>query len=485
MPRPAPIPALRRQIDRIDDQLLRLLNRRARLALAVGGPEAAPPSRRSTRPGASRACSRACRSRTAARSARRTCARSSARSSRRRAASRQRLRVAYLGPQATWTHLAAAAPVRRRGGVRRRRATVADVFHDVEGGRAELGVVPVENSTEGMVAHTLDLLVESPLAICAEVLLPIRHCLLARPGTTLATVRRVVAHPQALAQCRQLAGGAPPGRADRRGGEQRAGRRARAADERGHGGDRGRGRGGDATGSRCSRAASRTRPDNVTRFLVLGAPRQRGAERRRQDLARRERAATRSGCCARMLRPFATHRIDLIKIESRPLRGAALGVLLLPRPQGASPRAARGARAGGGRARARCGVKVLGSYPAAPPPERVMDRHPPPRAGVDPDADAVSAREADRGGRARARHPGLDQAGVEREPARAVAEGAGRGRGGARRRSTATRTARRSTCGAASPSGTACRRTRSSSATARTRSSSWWCAPSCARATRR
>src|SRR5262249_16912435 len=82
-------------------------------------------------------------------------------------------------------------------------ATVADVFHEVESGRADLGVVPVENSTEGMVAHTLDLLAESPLSVCAEVSLAVKHCLLARAGTGLDDARRVVAHPQALAQCRR------------------------------------------------------------------------------------------------------------------------------------------------------------------------------------------------------------------------------------------------------------------------------------------
>src|SRR5262249_61720172 len=94
--------------------------------------------------------------------------------------------------------------------------TVSDVFRDVEGGRADLGVVPVENSSEGMVAHTLDLLVESPLSICAELTLAVRHCLLARPGTALTGLRRVVAHPQALAQCRQWLAAHPPRRPPRR-----------------------------------------------------------------------------------------------------------------------------------------------------------------------------------------------------------------------------------------------------------------------------
>ena len=75
--------------------------------------------------------------------------------------------------------------------------TLRSLFEDVEASVVDHGAVPVENSTEGPVAHTLDLLVASPLRICAEISLPVRHNLLARRGTTLADVRRVVAHPQA------------------------------------------------------------------------------------------------------------------------------------------------------------------------------------------------------------------------------------------------------------------------------------------------
>src|SRR4030095_4863233 len=95
--------------------------------------------------------------------------------------------------------------------------------------RADLGVVPIENSTEGGVAHTLDLLVDSPLQICAEILLPVRHCLLGRRGTTLARVKRVVAHPQAPPQCRQWLGARlPRGPVVAEGSHARGARRAAA-----------------------------------------------------------------------------------------------------------------------------------------------------------------------------------------------------------------------------------------------------------------
>ena len=79
--------------------------------------------------------------------------------------------------------------------------TVEDVFGATERGNADYGVVPVENSTEGSVGRTLDLFMDSPLKICAEILLRITHHLVGRG--TLETVQKVYSHPQALAQCRR------------------------------------------------------------------------------------------------------------------------------------------------------------------------------------------------------------------------------------------------------------------------------------------
>jgi hypothetical protein len=119
-----------------------------------------------------------------------------------------------------------------------------------------------------------------------------------------------------------------------------------------------------------------------------------------------------------------------------------VGVRLLPRPQGhrASGACSRRSPASSG-ARSPEGPRLVpgGAGPGA------RWTHPQPRAGVDPDARRRTARHADRGARARARHPGLDQARVEREPARAVAEGARGDRGARSATSIATRTARRST----------------------------------------
>ena len=87
--------------------------------------------------------------------------------------------IAFLGPEATYTHQAA---VRRFGtslGYAPQK-TIAEVFAEVEKNRAEYGVVPVENTTEGVVTHTLDMFVDSPLKIVAQIIMPIEHCIIGR-----------------------------------------------------------------------------------------------------------------------------------------------------------------------------------------------------------------------------------------------------------------------------------------------------------------
>src|SRR3989440_8102217 len=110
------------------------------------------------------------------------------------------LTVAYLGPQATFTHQAALQHFGATATYRPARSIV-EVFDDVERGRVDFGVVPVENSTEGAVNVTLDRLIVSDALICGELKLEITQHLLSR-ARELGEVKRVVSHPQALAQCR-------------------------------------------------------------------------------------------------------------------------------------------------------------------------------------------------------------------------------------------------------------------------------------------
>jgi chorismate mutase/prephenate dehydratase len=108
--------------------------------------------------------------------------------------------IAYLGPEATFTHQAA---IRRFGSSLKYAAqkTIADVFTEVSKGRADYGVVPVENSTEGVVTHTLDMFVDSDLKIVSQIVLPIQYCLAGNGG--LRNIKRLHVHPQALGQCRR------------------------------------------------------------------------------------------------------------------------------------------------------------------------------------------------------------------------------------------------------------------------------------------
>src|SRR5256714_3013521 len=107
--------------------------------------------------------------------------------------------IAYFGPEATFTHQAA---IRRFGASLRYspQKTISDVFAEVARNRADYGVVPVENSTEGVVTHTLDMLVDSDLQIVSQIVLPIQHCLLSNSPRD--QIKKLYSHPQPLGQCR-------------------------------------------------------------------------------------------------------------------------------------------------------------------------------------------------------------------------------------------------------------------------------------------
>lgn len=117
--------------------------------------------------------------------------------------------TAYFGPEGTNTHAAALALLERakgrpEGAAPRLEAlpTIRAVFEAVANGAATRGVVPIENSTEGGVAQTLDCLFELPPVICDEYVAEIHHFLMGSPGSSLATCTQVLSHPQALGQCR-------------------------------------------------------------------------------------------------------------------------------------------------------------------------------------------------------------------------------------------------------------------------------------------
>jgi chorismate mutase/prephenate dehydratase len=109
------------------------------------------------------------------------------------------LTIAYLGPEATFTHQAA---IKRFGASLNYAAqkTISDVFTEVSKNRADYGVVPVENSTEGVVTHTLDMFVDSDLKIVSQIVLRVQQCLMS--NTPRRRIKKLYVHPQSLAQCR-------------------------------------------------------------------------------------------------------------------------------------------------------------------------------------------------------------------------------------------------------------------------------------------
>lgn len=188
----------RKAIDRFDAQIVRLLNERTKHVLAIGeaklkaGQEIYAPHRERA------VLDRLCRLNQG------PITDESLRSIYREIMSsalslEKSLTIAYLGPEATFTHQAA---IQRFGASLRytSQKTITDVFTEVSKRRADYGVVPVENSTEGVVTHTLDMFVDSDLKIVAQIVLPIRHCLLGR--FKKGQVKRLYSHPQSLGQCR-------------------------------------------------------------------------------------------------------------------------------------------------------------------------------------------------------------------------------------------------------------------------------------------
>ena len=192
------IPEHRKAIDRLDVQIVKLLNERTKHVLAIGeiklkaGEEIYAPHRE-----------RAVLSRVARRNAGPMTNESLQAIYREIMSSalslEKSMTIAYLGPEATFTHQAA---IRRFGSslLYTSQKTITDVFSEVSKNRADYGVVPIENSTEGVVTHTLDMFVDSDLKIVAQIVLPVQHCLLS--NCRRSQIKKLYTHPQSLAQCR-------------------------------------------------------------------------------------------------------------------------------------------------------------------------------------------------------------------------------------------------------------------------------------------
>jgi chorismate mutase/prephenate dehydratase len=351
----AELERLREAIDRVDDQILKQINERAQLARAIGTlkvGQAYRPEReaqvlariQAANPGPLDDVTVA----TLFREIMSACL-----------AIERPITVAYLGPKGTFSETAAM----KHFGLAAEgmpSPSIDQVYREVQSGAADFGVVPVENSTEGAVGRSLDLMPQSPVKVCGEVLIPIHHHLMARGVKDLKAVKRVFSHSQSLAQCHEWLNANLPG-AERIAVASNAEAARRAADEPGTAAVAGE---SAAVHYKLDLLASsiEDEPNNTTRFLVLGnyEPGPSGRDKTSLVLS----ANNRAGAVYEMLTPFATRGVSMTKFESRPSKVALWEYLFFVDIEGhrddanvAAALVEVGKIAGY--------IKVLGSYPAA------------------------------------------------------------------------------------------------------------------------
>jgi chorismate mutase / prephenate dehydratase len=266
-------------------------------------------------------------------------------------------KVAYLGPRATFTHMACMqkfgssaqyVPVH----------SIKEVFSEVERGRANFGVVPIENTTEGVVNHTLDMFIDSNLLIYGEVLQEVSHHLLSKSGL-VEEVKKIYSHPHAIAQCRNwletnlphvsVAEVASTARAAELCMDEPSS--AAIASELA----------GQLYGLKVIKARIEDNLNNFTRFLVLSQkpPERTGKDKTSLMLSVKDKV----GALYDLLRPFASHGISMTKIESRPSRRKAWEYIFFVDVEGhmEEERVNKAVE----EIKGRClFMKILGSYPA-------------------------------------------------------------------------------------------------------------------------
>jgi chorismate mutase / prephenate dehydratase len=223
-------------------------------------------------------------------------------------------RITYLGPQATFTHIAAmalfghSADFIPQPGIR-------DIFVEVSKGTCDYGVVPVENSIEGAVNHTLDLFFESDLKICAEKYITIHHALLSK-ADRMEEIQTIYSHPQAFAQCRSWIRKNLPGArlsecSSTAHAAQKAFREKNAAAIAGS-------EAAHIHGLKIIASSIEDYTKNVTRFLVIG----------KEDVGPTDRDKTSimfvtahvPGALYKALEPIASAGVNMLKLESRPAK---------------------------------------------------------------------------------------------------------------------------------------------------------------------
>ncbi len=273
------------------------------------------------------------------------------------------LTIAYLGPEHTNTHLAALKRFGRRGKYVHA-PTVEDVFRLVERRNADYGVVPIENSLEGAVTHTLDRFidfVDTPVKIHGEIEIPIQHYLIKSPSLEMANVKEVCSHPQALAQCAAWLSRRLPHAARL---EMASTADAVISLRAGDNGLRRAAIGRKELAEQYRLPAipiTETR-ENKTRFLILGLGEPRKGKRNKTSIL--FALKDRPGALHDALVVFKRNRINLTKIESRPSKRKAWEYLFFIDLEGhaSEPRVKRALTA---LQRSTSMLRVLGSYPLA------------------------------------------------------------------------------------------------------------------------
>jgi chorismate mutase/prephenate dehydratase len=268
------------------------------------------------------------------------------------------LSVAFLGPRATFTHLACLKHFGESAGYLPQ-INVSEVFDAVERGVADFGVVPIENSSEGIVSNTLDMFVDHHLQICGEILVEVAHDLLSVTGD-LEHVKKVYSHPHAISQCRgwlernlrsipifdvESTGRAAELAADDPSSAAIAGEAA-----------------AKIYGLKSIRKRIQDNTNNVTRFIIIGkiAPKRTGNDKTSILFAARDEV----GALHLMLEPFAKYQVNLTKIESRPVKTKAWEYLFFLDMEGHISAEPVAKAVDELRTRAQY-LKILGSYPRA------------------------------------------------------------------------------------------------------------------------
>jgi chorismate mutase / prephenate dehydratase len=353
---PSPLDRLRAAIDAVDDRILDSLSERARLAREVGSLKVG----QAYRPEREAQVLRRIKERNPGPLSDETAALLFREIMSACLALERPVTVAYLGPKGTFSERAAlkhfglaadALPT----------PSIDEVFRAVESGSADFGIVPVENSTEGAVGRSLDLMPQTPMKVCGEVVVRIHHHLMAKvTPQDLAAIPRVFSHGQSLAQCHEWLNANLP-HVERIAVSSNAEAARRAAEEAGSAAVAGE-MAAEHYGLKILASNIEDEPNNTTRFLILGdyEPKPSGRDKTSLVLSARNRA----GAVYEMLTPFATRGVSMTKFESRPSRVALWEYLFFVDIEG-HRNDANVAAALEEVAKIAGYLKVLGSYPAA------------------------------------------------------------------------------------------------------------------------